>query len=83
MRGVDGGHPSRDDENEKRSSHSSDRRRFLLGSAIVGAAPLVPREAASDVMPPRRTPDEFDRETGAPLPNRARPRPGKAEMWRK
>jgi N-sulfoglucosamine sulfohydrolase len=37
----------------------------------------------ADVTPPRRTPDEFDRETGAPLPNRKRPRPGKAEMWAK
>lgn len=35
----------------------------------------------SDVMPPRRTPDEFDRETGQPLPNRQRPRPSKREMF--
>ncbi len=40
------------------------------------------RKETADVMPPRRTPDEFDRETGAPLPNRKRPRPGKAEMWK-
>lgn len=30
-----------------------------------------------DVAPARRSPDEFDRVTGAPLPNRMRPRPGK------
>jgi N-sulfoglucosamine sulfohydrolase len=34
-----------------------------------------------DVRPPRRTPDEFDRETGQPLPNRQRPRPAKKEMF--
>ena len=39
------------------------------------------RQATADVAPPRRTPDEFERETGAPLPNRKRPRPSKAEMW--
>ncbi len=33
-----------------------------------------------DVMPSKRSPDEFDRETGKPLPNRVRPRPGKAAM---
>lgn len=33
-----------------------------------------------DVMPAKRSPDEFDRETGKPLPNRVRPRPSKAEM---
>ena len=31
-------------------------------------------------IPETRTPDEFDRETGAPLPNRIRPRPSKKEM---
>lgn len=30
-----------------------------------------------DVAPARRSADEFDRVTGAPLPNRVRPRPGK------
>jgi arylsulfatase A-like enzyme len=30
-----------------------------------------------DVAPGRLSPDEFDRETGDPLPNRARPRPAK------
>ena len=39
------------------------------------------KQDTADVVPPRRTPDEFDRETGAPLPNRKRPRPGKAELW--
>ena len=34
----------------------------------------------NDVMPARRTPDEFDRETGQPLPGRKLPRPGKDEM---
>ncbi len=38
------------------------------------------RETTRDLAPPRRTPDEFDRETGAPLPNRTRPRPSKAAM---
>jgi arylsulfatase A-like enzyme len=33
-----------------------------------------------DLLPERRTPDEFDRETGLPLPNRVRPRPSKKEM---
>lgn len=41
------------------------------------------RKDTADLLPPRRTPDEFDRETGAPLPNRIRPRPGKAEVWKK
>ena len=40
------------------------------------------RKDTSDVAPARRTPDEFDRETGAPLPNRKRPRASKAEMTR-
>jgi len=31
----------------------------------------------NDVLPAKRSPDEFDRETGQPLPNRVRPRPGK------
>jgi arylsulfatase A-like enzyme len=34
----------------------------------------------NDVMPARRTPDEFDRETGHPLPGRKLPRSGKREM---
>lgn len=38
------------------------------------------KKETADVAPPRPTPDEFDRETGAPLPNRVRPRPGKTEM---
>jgi N-sulfoglucosamine sulfohydrolase len=33
--------------------------------------------ATKDVKPAARTPDEFDRETGEPLPNRQRPRPSK------
>jgi N-sulfoglucosamine sulfohydrolase len=40
------------------------------------------RTETADVALPRRTPDEFDREPGAPLPNRKRPRAGKAEMMR-
>jgi arylsulfatase A-like enzyme len=31
-------------------------------------------------IPAARTPDEFDRETGEPLPNRIRPRPSKKEF---
>ena len=31
-------------------------------------------------IPASRTPDEFDRETGAPLPNRIRPRPSKKDF---
>ena len=33
-----------------------------------------------DTPPTFRTPDEFDRETGAPLPTRRRPRPSKQEL---
>ncbi|MEX2044950.1 MAG: sulfatase [Opitutus sp.] len=40
------------------------------------------RKDTGDIAPARRTADEFDRETGAPLPNRKRPRPSKAEMAR-
>jgi N-sulfoglucosamine sulfohydrolase len=40
------------------------------------------RKDTADLMPARRTADEFDRETGAPLPNRKRPRASKAEMAR-
>jgi hypothetical protein len=36
----------------------------------------------ADRAPLRRTPDEFDRETGEPLPNRANPRPGKQEFFK-
>lgn len=38
------------------------------------------KKATADVAPAKRSPDEFDRETGAPLPNRKRPRASKAEM---
>ena len=34
----------------------------------------------NDILPAHRTPDEFDRETGQPFPNRVMPRPGKAEF---
>lgn len=34
----------------------------------------------NDVMPARRTPDEFDRETGQPLPGRKLPRADKSQM---
>jgi arylsulfatase A-like enzyme len=34
-----------------------------------------------DTIPPVRTPDEFDRETGQPTAARVRPRPSKAEMF--
>lgn len=37
----------------------------------------------NDIMPLRRTPDEFDRETGQPLPGRKLPRPSKQEMTNK
>jgi hypothetical protein len=40
------------------------------------------RKDTADITPARRSPDEFDRETGAPLPNRKRPRASKAEMQR-
>lgn len=39
------------------------------------------RTETGDELPPRRTPDEFTRDTGLPLPNRLRPRPSKAEMF--
>lgn len=38
------------------------------------------KKSTGDITPPRPTADEFDRETGAPLANRKRPRPSKAEM---
>jgi hypothetical protein len=31
-----------------------------------------------DILPEKLNPDEFDRETGNPLPNRTRPRPKKS-----
>lgn len=37
-------------------------------------------EETQDVLPARRTPDEFDRVTGQPLPGRKLPRPSKKEM---
>jgi N-sulfoglucosamine sulfohydrolase len=40
------------------------------------------RQKTGDDTPARRTADEFDRETGGPLPNRIRPRLSKAEMTR-
>jgi arylsulfatase A-like enzyme len=39
-------------------------------------------EETNDVMPARRTPDEFDRVTGQPLPGRKLPRLSKQEMQR-
>lgn len=38
------------------------------------------RRRTLDSLPTRRTPDEFTRDTGQPLPVRKRPRPSKAEM---
>ncbi|MEM7374061.1 MAG: sulfatase [Bacteroidota bacterium] len=38
------------------------------------------RRRTHDELPVSRTADEFDRESGKPLPNRIRPRPSKAEM---
>ena len=38
-------------------------------------------ERTGDYVPSRRTPDEFDRETGEPTPARRRPRPSKMEMF--
>ena len=40
------------------------------------------REHTNDVLPDKRTPDEFDRETGQPNKYRIRPRPSKAGMWK-
>jgi len=34
----------------------------------------------NDMLPVRRTPDEFDRATGQPLPGRKLPRPSKKEL---
>jgi len=39
------------------------------------------QEKTGDRLPLRRTADEFDRETGDPLPGRRRPRPSKMEMF--
>jgi arylsulfatase A-like enzyme len=41
------------------------------------------RTKTNDVLPEKRTPDEFDRNTGLPTPDRIRPRPSKAEMSKK
>jgi arylsulfatase A-like enzyme len=38
-------------------------------------------EESGDFLPSVRTPDEFDRETGARLPTRIRPRPSKKDMY--
>jgi arylsulfatase A-like enzyme len=38
------------------------------------------QENTGDRLPSFRTPDEFDRELGTPLPNRERPRPSKKEL---
>ncbi|PHN05693.1 sulfatase family protein [Flavilitoribacter nigricans] len=38
------------------------------------------RQETGDILPARRTPDEFTRYSGQPLPVRKRPRPSKAEM---
>lgn len=40
------------------------------------------RVMLNDSLPTRRTPDEFDRETGQPNSFRIRPRPSKQEMWK-
>ena len=40
------------------------------------------RLKTNDTIPAKRTPDEFDRETGQPNKYRIRPRPSKAEMWK-
>lgn len=70
----------------------SDPGEFNNLAAVPAYAPMLAelqrrmdawRKDTADLMPPRRTPDEFDRETGAPLANRVRPRPGKVEMWKK
>jgi len=39
-------------------------------------------ESTGDFLPSQRTPDEFDRDTGAPIPSvRKRPRPSKMDMF--
>jgi len=40
------------------------------------------RLSLQDTLPSKRTPDEFDRETGQPNKFRIRPRPSKMEMWK-
>ena len=40
------------------------------------------RKTTNDSLPSKRTPDEFDRETGQPNNFRIRPRPSKSEMWK-
>ena len=40
------------------------------------------QKETNDILPERRTPDEFDRVTGMPNEYRIRPRPSKNEMWR-
>ncbi len=46
--------------------------------ARMRQALVVWTRQTADVLPEKLSPDEFDRETGDPLPNRARPRPAKS-----
>ena len=56
--------------------------RAIAGIAADAGTCLTPlqgtsRNGSADVMPARPSPDEFDRETGEPKPDRVRPRPSK------
>ena len=44
-----------DDETSKTAGHSTDRRRFLIGSALTGTLPFMPRDAASRAPEPVRS----------------------------
>jgi xanthine dehydrogenase YagT iron-sulfur-binding subunit len=44
-----------DDETSKTAGHSTDRRRFLIGSALTGTIPFMPRDAASQTPEPVRS----------------------------
>ena len=56
---------------------------YNLPARVPEAPEIIARWAADtdDYLPSRRTPDEFDRDTGRPTPARIRPRPSKMDMF--
>ncbi|KJB96569.1 xanthine dehydrogenase YagT iron-sulfur-binding subunit [Skermanella aerolata] len=47
------------DERSMTTGLSTDRRRFLIGSAVTGTIPFMPRDAASQVPEPSRSPGSY------------------------
>lgn len=81
MKGVEGKRPEEElydlenDPHERENLADDSRYRRILErmqDALEGW-----EASTKDVKPAARTPDEFDRKTGEPLPNRVRPRPSK------